>query len=183
VPCDASSPAGTGRPLRLAYADPPYPGLARKYYEGEDTYRGEVDHPALIRSLVDEYDGWALSTGAYALRDLLPLCPPEVRVCAWCKPIGVPPATYGLHSTWEPLLVVPGRRLRPGKRDWLRAAPARLHGTLPGDELVDLFPGTGMVGRAWGELARPGVRREVLDDASRRSSRNDASRAAAEGDG
>jgi hypothetical protein len=159
--------------MRFAYADPPYPGLARKYYQHEASYAGEVDHRALVESLKYSYDGWALSTSAKALRDVLPLCPPGARVCAWVKPIGACSRTFGLHNCWEPLIVVPGRRRRGGQRDWLSAQPARGGGNLPGrkpiafaawlfaclgmqpgDELVDLFPGTGVIGRAWAELSR-----------------------------
>jgi hypothetical protein len=159
------------------YADPPYPGTSAKYYRDEPTFAGEVDYPALIASLRAAHDrreclGWALSTSARSLRELLPLCPPQARVCAWVKPIGVSPRTYGLHNTWEPLIVVVGRQRRPGKRDWLRAMPARGEGTLPGrkpiafcawlfellgmlpgDTLIDVFPGTGIVSRAWAELS------------------------------
>lgn len=159
-------------PRRAAYADPPYPGLSH-YYRDQPTYAGEVDHRALIASLA-AFDGWALSTSSAALREVLPLCPPEVRVCAWTKPNPAPPGTYGLHSRWEALLVLPVRRMRPGFPDWLHAAPARLGGEtligrkpigfcsflfralglLPGDTLADLFPGTGIVGRAWAEASR-----------------------------
>lgn len=66
-------------PLRLAYADPPYPGKAR-YYRGHPDFAGEVDHRALIGRLVATYDGWALSTSAEALPEVLSFCPP---VCAW----------------------------------------------------------------------------------------------------
>lgn len=156
----------------MAYADPPYPGLAARYYAKETTFAGEVDHAELLRALADRYDGWALSTSAKTLRIVLPLCPPEARVCAWVKPIGASPRTFGVHNSWEPLIVVPGRQLRPGKRDWLAAQPARRGGTLmgrkplafcawlfellgllPGDELIDLFPGTGVITRAWRELS------------------------------
>ena len=160
-------------PGRYAYADPPYPGLAARYYGREPTFAGEVDHRALIASLIAAgYAGWALSTSAKALRDLLPLCPAGARVAAWVKPIGVPTATRGIHSTWEPVIVVGGRQRPPGVRDWLRAMPARhggelmgrkplafcawifdLLGMAPGDELVDVFPGTGVVSRAWAELS------------------------------
>lgn len=156
------------RPLHFAYADPPYPGFALRLYGHR-----EVDHAKLIASLVARYDGWALSTGAYALAEVLPLCPAGVRVCAWVKPIGASPRTRGIHNTWEPLIVAPGRALQPGKRDWLSAQPARrgghlpgrkplafccwmfeLLGMLPGDQLDDLFPGSGIVTRAWTELSR-----------------------------
>lgn len=161
--------------LRFAYADPPYPGTARRFYKHEPTFAGEVDHSELVRRLISDYDGWALSTSARALRDVLSLCPREARVCAWVKPHRVPPATYGLHNAWEPVIVLQGRRLRPGRPDRLIALPARRGGTLPGrkpiafcawlfdalgmipgDTLDDLFPGTGIVSRAWAELASRG---------------------------
>lgn len=167
----ASPSAGPG--LRFAYADPPYPGLAKKYYGDQPTYAGEVDHAKLIASLeASGYAGWALSTSSRALATVLPLCPPGARVAAWVKPIGVPGTTYGMHSTWEAVIVVGGRKSRPGVRDWLRAMPARgggdligrkpiafcawlfdLLGMVPGDTIDDLFPGTGIVARSWMELS------------------------------
>lgn len=159
--------------LCFAYADPPYPGTAARYYRHEPTYAGEVDHATLVASLTaGGYAGWALSTSSRALRDVLPLCPANARVCAWVKPIGISGAAYRPPSTWEALIVVGGRSRRPGVRDWLRAQPARSWGSLmgrkplafcawlfdclgmvPGDHLVDLFPGTGAVSRAWAELS------------------------------
>lgn len=164
----------TTGPLHLAYADPPYPGRARMYAD-QDSYAGEVDHEDLVARLEQEYpDGWALSTAADCLSWILPLCPPDAHVCPWVKPIGVPTATYGLHTTWEALIVVRGRQVQPGKRDFLIAQPARHGGTLvgrkplafaaflfqalgmePGDTLDDLFPGTGIIARAWAEASRP----------------------------
>ena len=111
-------------PKRLAYADPPYPGMAARCYGDRPEYRGEVDHVALVSSL-QVYDGWALSTSPGALKFVLSLCPGDVHVCPWVKPIGVPRATRGLHTTWEALIVSPARKLRPGLRDWLRATPSR----------------------------------------------------------
>lgn len=162
--------------MRFAYADPPYPGLAQRYYQREDSYAGEVDHGKLIARLAaGGYAGWALSTSAKALQYVLGLIPPELepRTCPWVKPIGAAPATRGPHNTWEPLIVVGGRKLRPGFRDWLCTQPARRGGELtgrkpiafcaflfqqlgmlPGDTLDDLFPGTGVVERAWAELCR-----------------------------
>jgi hypothetical protein len=160
-------------PLRLAYADPPYPGLSAKYYRDEPTFAGEVDFRALVSSLQEQHpDGWALSTSARSLRDILPMCPPGARVCPWVKPHPVPAVSYGLHNVWEPLIVVGGRQRRPGMPDALVALPARgggelpgrkplafcaflfnALGMLPGDTIADLFPGTGVVGRAWHELS------------------------------
>jgi hypothetical protein len=164
IPLDARH-----RAIRVAYADPPYPGLARRYYRSP-----EVDHVELVARLCRDYpDGWALSTGAYALRELLPLCPAGARVCAWVKPHAPHPHTNGVHNCWEPVIVVGGRQEPPGVRDWLSALPARSGGDLPGrkpiafcawlfgllglrrgDELADLFPGTGVVSRAWSEVSR-----------------------------
>ncbi len=70
----------TGRPLRLAYADPPYPSKAYLYRDHPD-YRVEVGYAELIGRLAG-YDGWALSTSAQALPAVLALCPPGVRVAA-----------------------------------------------------------------------------------------------------
>lgn len=170
----SSVAAVSDRPMRFAYADPPYPGTARKYYGGEATFAGEVDHGELVASLLQAgYDGWALSTSAKALRDVLPLCPPGARVAAWSKPHPPSPRTFGPHNCWEPVIVVGGRRRPPGVSDALVALPARgggklpgrkpvkfcawlfaLLGMQPGDELADLFPGSGIVGAAWAELGR-----------------------------
>ena len=181
------------QPMRLAYADPPYPGKAHMYRD-QPSYAGEVDQIALLSKLL-AYDGWALSTSVDGLRQLWPLCPPEARLCSWVKPTGVSGKSLGLHNCWEPLIVKPARRVPPGIRDWLRAMPARNNGTLVGrkpvafchwlidalgavpviDSLDDLFPGTGIVGRIWqlrgrdGQLSLPGLadvpsRLEIGDD-------------------
>jgi hypothetical protein len=169
--------AGTvavGRTLRLAYADPPYPGKAW-YYRGHPDYAGEVDHAALIRRL-GLYDGWALSTSAAALPAVLALCPPGVRVAAWHRGERPTRSRWPL-SAWEPVIYHGGRPAdpsRPGALDARRAdslvcgvsplttLPSRVTGTKPaafcrwvfdllgaerGDTLDDLFPG--VVARAW----------------------------------
>jgi len=183
----ASLSPATTTAARFAYADPPYPGLSAKYYADRPSFAGEVDHPALIASLRARHDagelaGWALSTAGRSLRDLLPLCPEGAHVAVWVKDLEVPPATYGPHYRWEAVLVVGGRRLRPGVRDWLMARPARLGGSdlpgrkpiafwawlfdllgmVPGDAFEDLFPGTGTGARAWAHLSSCAAR----DDAS-----------------
>jgi hypothetical protein len=155
--------------MRVAYADPPYPGKAGYYVE-----RQEVDHRALIAELEAGYpDGWALSTSASALPAILPLCPPAVRVCVWRRRVR-PTRSRRALSAWEPLLVVGGRELATdapqelldvldyrGRYDsypdalvgmkppefavWL----FRLLGARAGDELADLYPGSGAISRAW----------------------------------
>lgn len=163
---------------RFAYADPPYVGLSAKYYRRESTFAGEVDHGVLVSRLEErrkagELLGWALSASARSLATLLPMCPPGVRVCAWVKPHGASPTTNGIHNVWEAVIVAGGRQRPPGVPDSLVALPARGGGTLPGrkpiafcawlfrllgmtpgDELDDLFPGSGVVARAWWELGR-----------------------------
>lgn len=186
------APVAGGQRLRLAYADPPYPGLSRKYYGTHPDYAGEVDHAALIASLAADYDGWALSTSAAALPAVLALCPPGTRVAAWHRGER-PTRSRGPLNAWEPVLYAGGRLhvapagprdaslsaavhddalaiaarrvdslvYRPGVR---RTDPARvvgakpavfirwifdLLGALPGDEFVDVFPGSAGVSRAW----------------------------------
>lgn len=160
-----------GQSLVIAYADPPYPGTARRYYADQPNYRGEVDHARLL-SLLEHFDGWALSTSQRALRWLLPLCPEDVRTSPWCKPIGVSRRTRGPHNAFEVVIYRPARLVAPGVRDWLLAKPARhggdlpgrkpiafvrwvfsLLGMAPGDALVDLFPGSGIVSRAWAQCS------------------------------
>lgn len=159
------------KPLRVAYADPPYPGKAY-LYKAEASFAGEVDHRALIDLLTVQYDGWALSTSAAALKRVLAMCPDGVRVGPWVKPGGVSSKTIGAHNAWEPLIVMPARELRPGFPDFISTHPARnggdligrkpiafvawmfkMLGALPGDTLVDLYPGTGIVARCWRELS------------------------------
>jgi hypothetical protein len=158
-------PAGDG-PARLAYADPPYPGKAHLYPEHE-----EVDHVELIERL-QTYDGWALSTDETNLAYVLSLCPPTVRVLAWCKPDAMPypPNPW---ASWEPVICRPARSAGAVVRSYFTcAAPPRgfaargttLVGSKPagfcewvlrcmgaerGDALHDLFPGTGIMGATW----------------------------------
>jgi hypothetical protein len=164
----------SGRPLRLAYADPPYLGKAALYRDHPD-YGGEVDHAALIERLA-AYDGWALSTSAQALPAVLALCPPRVRVAAWHRGERPARSRWPLHA-WEPVIYHGGRQLVSGQRraDWLvcgvgplGSLPGRVIGAkpaamrrwiftlldaAPGDTLDDLFPGSGAVSRAWAAYA------------------------------
>lgn len=160
--------------LRVGYADPPYVGQAKKHYG----YEFEVNHELLIPHLSEEFpDGWALSCSSPSLRTLLPLCPADARVGAWVKPFhifkrGVRPA-----YAWEPVIFRGGRNKGhqpPEKggeattpRDWVSCNITLRRGLVgakpeafcfwlfdllnlwPGDEFVDLFPGTGGVARAW----------------------------------
>ena len=155
---------------RLAYADPPYPGQAARHYRDHPDYAGEVDLAALIAQLAD-YDGWVLHTSSVALRDVLPLCPSDVRVMAWVKPFAAFRANIPVAYAWEPVLVKVARKQQVNGRVVMRdyiACPIAMKRGLTGakpeavcrwclevmgaqrhDELHDLFPGTGAVSRAW----------------------------------
>lgn len=161
-------------PKRLRYADPPYIQRAH-LYRGQPTFAGEVDHAELV-SRMEGADGWAISAAGHdadRLAQVLKLCPPGVRVAPWVKPNGVSSKTRGPHNTWEAIIYKPARLRRPGFRDYLSAKPARgggkligrkplafcaflfqLLGASPMDELDDMFPGTGIVGRAFAEFKR-----------------------------
>lgn len=135
-------------------------------------------HRRLIARLETEFpDGWALSASSPSLRHLLPLCPDDIRVAAWVKPFcafkrGVRPC-----YAWEPVLFRGGRNknhpppIKGGKqttpKDFIAesitlkkgltgAKPPKvcawifdLLNARPGDDLVDLFPGTGIVSTTW----------------------------------
>lgn len=136
----------------------------------------EVNHPLLIAHLCDEFpDGWALSTSTPALGYVLGLCPDDVRVGAWVKPFASFKPNVKVAYTWEPVIFRGGRidrdRYEVTVRDHLiaPAIPANITmrrgfvgakpdafthwvldvlGVQPGDEVVDLFPGSGACQRA-----------------------------------
>lgn len=148
--------------MRFAYADPPYIGQAKRYPE-----KTEVDHVELVQRLVDEYpDGWALSLSSPTLQYILSLCPSDVRVMAWVKPFAVFKPNVNPAYAWEPVIVRGGRKRGrdvPTVRDWVSCnitlkkglVGAKPEGfcewlldvlnVLPGDQLDDIFPGTGIV--------------------------------------
>lgn len=163
-----------GEPMRFAYADPPYPGLSKRYYGDHRDFNGEVDHEELVGRLVaGNYDGWALSTSAEALRDVWALCPPETRLCVWVNGPRKTKSYTALHA-YEAVLLWGGRPRRepvvadlcdvlqwggrqsshPGALVGMKPAAFcnwlfELLGASTGDTLDDFFPGSGAVARAW----------------------------------
>lgn len=158
--------------MRLAYADPPYPGESERHYGNHPDYAGEVDHAALIADL-QGFDGWALSTSNKALRDVLGLCPSGVRVLAWCKPIAPPFPGKGVYG-WEPVIARPARPVANDLRDTITVSPEMFTfrpkpaeyvtgmkppafcrwlfawlGAQQDDTFDDMFPGSGTVGYEW----------------------------------
>jgi hypothetical protein len=163
--------------VRVAYADPPYLGMAAVYDHPESAVYDTIDgHRDLIARLCREYpDGWAMSLHTPSLRHILPLCPEDCRVGSWVKPFasfkpGVNPA-----YAWEPVIWRGGRkrdRTRRTVRDWCSSSITLRRGCIGakpegfcfwlfdllglelGDTFDDLFPGSGAVGRAWAEWLR-----------------------------
>lgn len=156
--------------MRFAYADPPYLGLAAKFYgdlhPDAAAYDKPEAHQALIDRLCREYDGWAMSLHSPSLRTILPMCPPDVRVMSWVKPFASFKPGVGVAYAWEPIIVRGGRRRTRDQetvRDWIAenitlrrgftgAKPAaviywliEVWNARHGDEIDDLFPGSGAV--------------------------------------
>ena len=157
--------------MKMAYADPPYFGYGKLYDDTDEAAAREYDDIEAWERLavtLNEYDGWAVSMTSGNLHDLLPLFP-NARVAAWVKPFAAFKRNVRIAYTWEPVLFTPGRdSSRDGAsvgRDHLAepitmrkgltgAKPERfcswildLLGWKQGDELVDLFPGTGVMSR------------------------------------
>ena len=123
-------------------------------------------HLELMAALEAEYDGWALSASAPSLGQLLPGAPAGARVAVWVKPFAAYKANVRVAYTWEPVIYrapLERRADDPVTHDHL-AEPIRLRAGLvgakparfvrwmlgllawqPGDEVTDLFPGTGTV--------------------------------------
>ena len=107
-------------PMRFAYADPPYLRMGKMYLSRHPEamiWNDPETHRALIERLCADYpDGWVMSAASTNLRILLPMCPDDVRVMAWCKTWakflpGISPA-----YAWEPVLLRGGRKI--GKKDY-----------------------------------------------------------------
>lgn len=169
----AGQPTPSSGALRFGYADPPYIGMARRYYSGR-----EVNHASLILRLVREYpDGAALSCSRRSAKRVLELIPESLdpRLCIWVKGSrqGV---SYRERNAYECVVVWGGRPRRlaadqvlddvlvlhgatrsrshpkaligmkpPGFWSWL----FELLGATVDDDFEELFPGSGAGERAW----------------------------------
>lgn len=159
--------------MKLSYSDPPYPGQARRHYKDDPSGipAEEVDHKELIEMLLQQYDGWALSTnepGLEYIKDLFPkgfFKENHIRIAPWVKPWAFFKPWVRVQYTWEPVLYVPtrpkGDKNIESTRDHLSANATRKKGThgakppefcdwildllgwQPGDTVDDLFPGSG----------------------------------------
>jgi hypothetical protein len=160
--------------MRIAYADPPYPGCAHLYEDHPD-YAGEVDHDELLRRIDADYDGWIYHTNSTTLPLVLSIVSllgiESFRVMAWVKPFAAFKRNVSVAYAWEPVLVKACRKpVVDGDvvmRDWIAepitmqknltgAKPPKVCrwlfnvvGAAPGDTLDDLYPGTGIVAATW----------------------------------
>ncbi len=166
---------------KFAYADPPYLGCGNKFYKNHHNEANVWDsieaHRRLIKQL-EVFDGWAMSLSAPSLKQILPLCPEDVRIAAWVKPFAVFKKGVNPVYAWEPV-IFRGAKKRglevPHCKDWV-AANITMQKGLPGakppafcdwilellsvdehDSFEDLFPGTDSMkqallrrrGKAW----------------------------------
>lgn len=173
--------------MKFAYADPPYLGTSNfgaahhygKHHDQAADYDGMDAHVDLVARLVEEFpDGWAMSASSPSLKHLLALCPPDVRVMAWIKPFASFKPGVNPGYCWEPIIVRGGRkrtRKQRTTRDWVAANITLKKGLSgvkpiefcfwlfevlnlqPGDELVDIFPGTRAVSTALSQWFEGGV--------------------------
>lgn len=162
--------AEVARPMRFAYADPPYLGCGSLYAAHHPEALAWDDpetHRHLIARLMDEYpDGWAVSLHEPSLRFYLSVVPEAARVASWVKPFAVYKPNVTRAWTWEPVIFYGGRPIPRSAPTWhdhveavsepitLRrgltgAKPAAVCdwiltglGFQTGDTLDDLFPGT-----------------------------------------
>jgi hypothetical protein len=157
--------------VKLAYADPPYLGCS-KFYDHPDAAKWDKKqtHIDLLVDLNLNHDGWAYSCNSSDLGWALGvfhgnLKAYDVRIAAWVKPFAAFKRNVRCAYTWEPVLFKPARDSSklgaPVTRDHLAepitlkrglvgAKPARFNrwildllGYIDGDEVIDLFPGTG----------------------------------------
>ena len=130
-------------------------------------------HIQLVAELEANYDGWAIALSVHSLSTYLKVIKTDsrngIRVMSWVKPSAVTSGSR-ITNTWEPVIVrVPASRkgwnsgermtdtliCQPLRSGFVGAKPeAWTHwvldamGYAPGDEVTDLFNGSGAVSKA-----------------------------------
>ncbi len=162
--------------MKAAYADPPYLGLAKKFYGAMHPDAADYDkletHARLVERMMDEYDTWAMSLHLPVLPKILGVCPVDVRIGAWVKLFSSFKKGVTRAWTWEPVIFsfhrARKRTMDQGtwrdhiaesiamRRGFRGAKPERFCFWLfegmnlePDDHFFDLFPGSGSVTAAW----------------------------------
>ncbi len=165
--------------MKLGYADPPYPGCAYLYkdhpdFAGEVDHRALV---AQMQSEFDGWI-LHTHIGGLRMMEREHILPRDgIRIGQWFKPFAAFKSNVPVGYAYEPVIIkaarkpVVSKRITP-LRDWIETPAVRHNitfqkglpgakpeavchwafecmGAHPKDELVDLFPGTGAVTRAW----------------------------------
>lgn len=163
--------------MRIGYADPPYLGCGKLYVAHHPDaldWDDPSEHEELVKTLEANFDGWVLHLSAtpesIALYGRL-VERTGARWMSWVKGFAAFKKNVSVAYAWEPVLVKAARKPVVSKRlvmrDWIQeritlrkgltgAKPEavchwafEMVGACPDDELVDLFPGTGAVTKAW----------------------------------
>jgi hypothetical protein len=174
--------------VRIGYADPPYLGCGKLYaahHPNALDWDRSTAHDELVEMLEGTYDGWVihLSATPESMACYAPIAERTgARWCSWVKGFAAFKKNVSVAYAWEPVLIKPARKPVVSKRlvmrDWIQesitlrkgltgAKPEavchwafELVGARPDDDLDDLFPGTGAVGKAWktwqGKFTLPG---------------------------
>jgi len=107
--------------MKLAYADPPYIGQAKRHYSNDPSGipAEEVDYLKLITRLLRDYDGFALSASSPSIPTISRIIHgpepgmddwhPDIRMACWCKPWASWKPTNRVQYTWEPVFFKPVR--------------------------------------------------------------------------
>jgi len=135
-------------------------------------------HIEMVRQLERDYDGWAIAMTVHSLSTYLSVIETDsrngIRVMAWIKTKAVPSGSR-IATSWEPVIVkVPAERRGHGTgksiKDHLIANPDGIGfvgakpaawtewvlnamGYQEGDEVTDLFAGSGSVANAVADMA------------------------------
>lgn len=159
--------------MLLAIADPPYLGQARRYPEHPEAavWDDPQTHLDLLARLEEEYEAWVLACNTGMLRLLLPVASASVRVGVWAKTRAGgsrPNLRIGYaheHMLWDTsrrggladmrrtdvlICAVTQRRGVVGAkpRQWTQWVLDLLGYDPGGDEVHDLYPGSGDVSAA-----------------------------------
>lgn len=137
------------------------------YHPGAATWDDPARHRQLLERLMEVANGWAIATSPDGLAAYGTL-PIATRIMAWIKP-NATPGSHRLRSNWEPVILYPpqGRRSNRGgvgmvsdvlvanaprvgfkgakPPEWTAWVLAALTHDPAVDEVIDLFPGSGLV--------------------------------------
>ena len=139
-------------------------------HEGAHLYDEKKTHHELVETLNRDYDGWAIAMSVHSLSTYLSIVETDsrngIRVAVWNKPSAVTSGSR-IVNNWEPVLLkVPKSRrghkkgltchdvltCNPPRNGFIGAKPIewtrwvlKMLGVQDQDEVIDMFPGSGMV--------------------------------------